>query len=103
MRYLKWLFPCMFIPTIGNSFGWVMSEMGRQPWVVNGLMKTSAGVSPNVSAGELLFSLIAFSIVYTLLAVAMAYLFIRVIKQGPQAKPIEDITASDPFNTRRFV
>lgn len=93
----------MFIPTIGNSFGWIMSEMGRQPWVVNGLMKTSAGVSPNVSAGELLFSLVAFSIVYTLLAVAMAYLFIRVIKQGPQAKPMEDITASDPFNTRRVV
>ncbi|GER67212.1 cytochrome ubiquinol oxidase subunit I [Weizmannia acidilactici] len=100
-RFLKWLFPVMFLPTIGNSFGWIMSEMGRQPWVVNGLMKTSAGVSPNVSAGEILFSIIAFSLVYTLLAVAMAYLFIRVIKQGPQAKPMEDITATDPFNTRR--
>jgi cytochrome d ubiquinol oxidase subunit I len=78
-----------------------MSEMGRQPWVVNGLMKTSAGVSPNVTSAELLFSIIAFSVVYSLLAAAMVYLFIRVIKQGPQAKPMQEVAATDPFNTRR--
>lgn len=96
-RYLKWLIPAIFLPYIGNSFGWIMSEIGRQPWVVNGLMLTSDGISPNVSAGQILFSLISFSLIYTLLAVAMVYLFIKVIKQGPNEKPKEDISASDPF------
>ena len=98
-RYLKWLVPAIFLPYIGNSFGWIMSEIGRQPWVVNGLMLTADGVSPNVSAGQILFSLISFSLIYTLLAIAMVYLFIKVIKQGPHEKPKEDISASDPFNT----
>lgn len=102
-RFLKWLFPVMFLPTIGNSFGWIMSEMGRQPWVVYGLMKTSAAVSPNVSAGEVLFSIIAFTVIYSLLAAAMVYLFIRVIKQGPQEKRMDDVTVTDPFNARRVV
>ncbi|MFT9850137.1 cytochrome ubiquinol oxidase subunit I [Aneurinibacillus sp. REN35] len=97
-RYLKWLVPAIFLPYIGNSFGWIMSEIGRQPWVVNGLMLTADGVSPNVSAGQILFSLIAFSLIYTALAVVMVYLFIRVIKQGPHEKPQEDISASDPFS-----
>ncbi|MBP1916525.1 cytochrome d ubiquinol oxidase subunit I [Lederbergia galactosidilyticus] len=96
--YLKWLIPAIFLPFIGNSFGWIMSEIGRQPWVVYGLMKTMDAVSPNVSAGQILFSLIAFSVIYACLAIVMVYLFIRVIKQGPHAKPKEDVSASDPFD-----
>lgn len=98
IRYLKWLVPAIFLPFIGNSFGWIMSEIGRQPWVVNGLMKTMDGVSPNVSAGQILFSLISFSLIYACLAIVMVYLFIRVIKQGPHAKAKEDVSASDPFD-----
>ncbi|MBS4190190.1 cytochrome ubiquinol oxidase subunit I [Bacillus sp. FJAT-49705] len=97
-RYLKWLVPAIFLPYIANSAGWIMSEMGRQPWVVNGLMLTADGVSPNVSSGQILFSLISFSLIYTLLGIVMVYLFIRVIKRGPNEKPKEDISASDPFN-----
>ncbi len=97
-RFLKWLVPAIFLPYIGNSFGWIMSEIGRQPWVVNGLMLTSDGISPNVSAGQILFSLISFSLIYTLLGITMVYLFIKVIKQGPKEKPKEDISASDPFS-----
>jgi len=97
-RYLKWLIPAIFLPYIGNSFGWIMSEIGRQPWVVNGLMQTADGISPNVTAGQILFSLISFSIIYTALAAVMVYLFIRVIKQGANEKPKEDISASDPFS-----
>ena len=54
-----------------------MSEIGRQPWIVNGLMKTAVAVSPNVTAGTVLFSLVAFSLVYTLLAIAMVKLFVK--------------------------
>lgn len=98
-KYLKMMVPAIFLPFIGNSFGWIMSEIGRQPWVVNGLMKTADAVSPNVSAGKVLFSLITFSTIYTILGAAMVFLFIRVIKQGPHEKTKEDITTSDPFET----
>ncbi len=98
-KYLKIMVFAIFLPFIGNSFGWIMSEIGRQPWVVNGLMKTADGISPNVSAGQILFSLISFSTIYTLLGITMVFLFIRVIKQGPHEKPKDDISTSDPFET----
>jgi cytochrome d ubiquinol oxidase subunit I len=97
--YLKILVATLFFPFIANSAGWIMSEIGRQPWIVNGLMKTAVAVSPNVTAGTVLFSLVAFSLVYTLLAIAMVKLFLKVIKEGPFVKQKEDINTTDPFNT----
>lgn len=97
--YLKILVATLFFPFIANSAGWIMSEIGRQPWIVNGLMKTAIAVSPNVTAGTVLFSLVAFSLVYTLLAIAMVKLFLKVIKEGPFVKQKEDINTTDPFNT----
>src|SRR5699024_10165962 len=98
-KYLKLMVPAIALPFIGNSFGWIMSEIGRQPWVVNGLMKTSDAISPNVSAGKVLFSLITFSTIYLILGIIMVYLFIRVIKQGPGDGDQEDVAATDPFET----
>lgn len=98
-KYLTVMVFAIALPFIGNSFGWIMSEIGRQPWVVNGLMKTADAVSPNVSAGKVLTSLISFSAVYVILGATMAYLFVRVIKQGPQEKVKEDVKATDPFAT----
>ena len=100
--YLKILVATLFFPFIANSAGWIMSEIGRQPWIVNGLMKTADGVSPNVSSGQILFSLVSFSLVYTLLAIAMVALFVKYIKQGPNELPKENISASDPFNEGGF-
>lgn len=97
--YLKIMIATIFFPFIANSAGWIMSEIGRQPWIVNGLMKTAIAVSPNVTAGTVLFSLVAFSLVYTLLAIAMVKLFLKVIKEGPFVKQKEDINTTDPFNT----
>jgi cytochrome bd ubiquinol oxidase subunit I len=97
--YLKILVATLFFPFIANSAGWIMSEIGRQPWIVNGLMKTAVSFSPNVTAGTVLFSLVAFSLVYTLLAIAMVKLFLKVIKEGPFVKQKEDINTTDPFNT----
>ena len=97
--YLKIMVATIFFPFIANSAGWIMSEIGRQPWIVNGLMKTAIAVSPNVTAGTVLFSLVAFSLVYTLLAIAMVKLFLKVIKEGPFVKQKEDINTTDPFNT----
>ena len=97
--YLKLMVGSISFPFIANTFGWIMSEMGRQPWIVQGLMETSTAVSPNVSAGSILFSLITFSTVYALLAAAMVFLFVKTIKQGPNAKPKDNINATDPFST----
>ena len=69
------------LPFIANSVGWLMTEMGRQPWVVFGVMKTEDAVSPNVTAGEVLFSLISFSTLYAILAGVCVYLFVRTIKK----------------------
>ena len=96
---LKALIAAIFVPYIANSFGWIMSEIGRQPWVVNGLMLTETAVSPNVSAGQILFSLIAFSVIYTILGVIMVLLFLKVIKRGPEEPKEEDVSATDPFET----
>ena len=98
-KYLKLMVLAIFLPFIGNSFGWIMSEIGRQPWVVNGLMKTADAVSPNVSANKVLFSLITFSTIYVILGSVMVYLFVRVIRQGPHEKVKEDVSTSDPFET----
>lgn len=95
--YLKWMVPAISFPFIANFSGWIMSEMGRQPWIVNGLMTTADGISPNVSAGSILFSLIAFSFIYTLLAIAMVYLFIKIIKNGPYVASSEGNIDTDPF------
>src|SRR5690606_20774444 len=52
------------LPLFANSFGWIFTEMGRQPWVVFGLMPTEAGVSPSVSAAQVWTSMIGFTLLY---------------------------------------
>lgn len=95
--YLRAMIFMIFAPFIANTSGWIMAEMGRQPWTVHGLFTTADAISPNVTANQILFSLISFSIIFTLLLGAMVYLFLRVIKQGPYGAKEEDVTASDPF------
>ena len=84
----KWFLPVMismpFLPLLSNSFGWIFTETARQPWVVFGLFKTANGVSPTVTAGEVLFTMIVFTALYGVLAVIEFKLFIRAIKVGPE-------------------
>ncbi|HKT06163.1 MAG TPA: cytochrome ubiquinol oxidase subunit I [Rugosimonospora sp.] len=76
------------LPLLANSFGWIFTEMGRQPWVVFGQLRTAAGVSPGVSAGEALTSLLAFTVLYGVLAVVEARLLLRYARAGlPAADP----------------
>ncbi|MBN2523468.1 MAG: cytochrome ubiquinol oxidase subunit I [Bacteroidales bacterium] len=83
----KWLLKILVIsvllPVIANQFGWISAEMGRQPWVVYGLLKTSDGISKSVSASEVLISLIIFFLVYTLLFFVWLYIMDKEIKHGP--------------------
>ena len=85
-----------FLPLAASSFGWIFTEMGRQPWVVFGLMETSAGVSPGVSAGEALTTLVGFTALYAALAVVEFRLLLTYIRKGlPDADPPELVDDPD--------
>lgn len=80
---LKTLVAAVSMPFIANTAGWIMTEIGRQPWTVFGLYTTAQSVSPNVTAGQLLFSIIVFCGSYLILGVIMVYMVTRVVKKGP--------------------
>lgn len=96
--YSKFMPYAIALPFIANSVGWVIAEIGRQPWVVFGVLKTADTVSPSVTAGEVLFSLIAFSGIYALLAGVCVYLFVRVIKNEETGDTKKVKTSNDPFD-----
>jgi len=83
-RWLMWLFvPGVLLPQIANQFGWYTAEMGRQPWVVYGHLRTSQALSETVTANHVAFSLVLFTLVYLLLFGLFIYLLNRKIKHGP--------------------
>jgi cytochrome d ubiquinol oxidase subunit I len=73
-------------PYIANTAGWITAEVGRQPWLIYGLMRTADGVSPTVSAGNGLFTLIGFMGMYTVLSILFLFLVYREIEHGPEGK-----------------
>lgn len=75
------------LPFLANEVGWVAAEVGRQPWVVYNLMRTQDAVSASVPAGQILASIILFSLIYSLLFGVWLYLLRRQIAKGPQ--PLE--------------
>ena len=84
LRVLVWSLP---LPWLANQVGWIAAEVGRQPWIVYGLLKTRDAYSITVSAGEVLFSIIMFGLIYLLLGTLYIFLLVRNIKRGP--KPIQ--------------
>ena len=82
-KWLLWIFVfAAILPQLANQFGWYTAEMGRQPWVVYGLLRTSDAFSQVVSANQILFSLIMFAFIYTLLFALFVYLLNKKIKHG---------------------
>lgn len=79
LRFATWM---VLAPFLANSFGWIFTEVGRQPWVVDGLLKTSNAVTA-ISPGYVATSLIGFTAVYTLLAVVEIGLMVRLAKVPP--------------------
>ena len=77
-----WLVP---LPLVINTAGWVLTESGRQPWIVQGLMKTVDGVSATVSPTEIILSLIAFYAVYLFLIVVDVVLMLRFARRDLEA------------------
>ena len=83
-RWMLWvLMLCVPLPYIANTAGWMTAELGRQPWLIYGLMRTAHGVSPRVGAGNAWFTLIGFMGLYTVLGILWLFLFYREIALGP--------------------
>lgn len=90
-----------FLPLAANSFGWIFTEMGRQPWIVFGLMPTAAGVSPTVSLTEVLISLVGFTLLYGFLAVIEFTLQLKYIRAGLPEIPAAPETGADDDEDER--
>jgi len=89
-RWLLWIMVLSVLgPQLANQFGWFAAEMGRQPWVVYGLLRTSEGLSEVVKANAVLSSLIMFTLIYLLLFAVFVYLLNDKIKHGPDAADLE--------------
>jgi cytochrome d ubiquinol oxidase subunit I len=94
----RWYWPAavagLALPFAANSVGWIFTEMGRQPWLVFGVLRTADGVSPSVGAASVLTSLIVFTVLYGALAVVDGVLMVRYAAAGPP--PVEpDAPAPD--------
>lgn len=90
-KWLLWIFVfAVILPQMANQFGWFAAEMGRQPWVVYGLLRTSDALSRAVTAGQVLTSLIMFFLIYSILFLLFIYLLHKKIKHGPYYKPMID-------------
>ncbi|MFJ4774676.1 cytochrome ubiquinol oxidase subunit I [Streptomyces uncialis] len=109
-RFAKWYWGLalwtMLFPMIGNSWGWIFTETGRQPWVAYGVLRTSGAVSPSVSQGEVLTSMAVFTLLYAVLAVVEVRLMVKYVKAGPPALTDADLNppqkiGGDPSDTDR--
>jgi cytochrome d ubiquinol oxidase subunit I len=91
----KWMkfvpFGALALPYLANASGWILTEMGRQPWIVYGLLKVEDAVSPNLTTLDLWISLIGYTVVYGALAIAMFYLMKKYAIAGPDAAMHESV------------
>jgi cytochrome d ubiquinol oxidase subunit I len=99
-KWLMYVFVwSVLLPQVANQCGWFAAEMGRQPWVVYGLLKTSDALSRSVTANQVIFSLILFAFVYTLLLALFLFLLNRKIQHGPTSEHSED-DSNEEFTKR---
>jgi len=85
-RWMLWILMLSVpLPYIATTAGWMTTEIGRQPWLVYGLMRTVEGASPHVSSGNVLFTLLGFAFMYLLMGLLFIMLVLRVISVGPTA------------------
>ena len=87
-RWFLWILLAQLpFPYIANEAGWTVTEVGRQPWLVYGLLRTAEGVSPTVVAAETIFTLLGFAGIYALLGLVFLYLLLRIVAAGPAEAP----------------
>jgi cytochrome d ubiquinol oxidase subunit I len=87
-RWMLWiLMLAVPFPYIATTAGWWTAELGRQPWLVHGLQRTVAGGSPQVSAGDVVFTTLGFAGLYLLLGLLFVYQVVRILVRGPVTAP----------------
>ena len=86
--FLKIIIPAGLLPTLSITAGWILTETGRWPWIVHGLQKIEDAVSPNVSAGNIIFSLVSLSLVYGVLMIVGISLGLKYGKSDPPAADV---------------
>lgn len=91
LAYRSALWMTLF-PLIGISFGWLFTELGRQPWLVFGQMTTAAGVSPTVTSLDVILSMTLFTVLYGILAVIEVGLLLKTIQQGAPKVTSDDVS-----------
>jgi cytochrome d ubiquinol oxidase subunit I len=92
-RIAIWAWPASLLALL---LGWVFTEMGRQPWIVFGLMLTEDGVSPSVPGWTVLISLVAFTAIYAILAVVEVGLIMKTAHTGPEPLPEPGSEGAEP-------
>ncbi|MBT9395112.1 cytochrome ubiquinol oxidase subunit I [Hymenobacter sp. NST-14] len=90
----------VLLPQLANQLGWYSAEVGRQPWVVYGLLRTSDALSKAVTAGQVWFSLILFTLVYALLFALFLYLLTKKIQHGPDEHELSEADHLSPASKR---
>jgi cytochrome d ubiquinol oxidase subunit I len=90
-KWMKWVPILLTLPYLANASGWILTEMGRQPWIVYGLLKVEDAVSPNLTTVDLLISLVGYTVVYGSLAMAMVKLMVKYAKAGPEGAIHESV------------
>ncbi|MGE5462207.1 MAG: cytochrome ubiquinol oxidase subunit I [Syntrophothermus sp.] len=85
VKWLKWIPYTIPLPFVAGVAGWITTEMGRQPWIVQGLLTTAQGISPNLTVADVATSLVGFTLVYSALGVIMFRLMYKFARQGTEA------------------
>lgn len=99
-KWLLWIFVFSVLgPQIANQVGWITAEVGRQPWIVYGLLKTSDALSKAVTSEQIMFSLILFTVIYLFLFILFIYLLNEKIQHGPDE--LETITSE--YEKQKFI
>jgi cytochrome d ubiquinol oxidase subunit I len=90
---------CVPFPCIANTAGWLTAQVGRQPWLVYGLLRTNHGYSTNVIAGNSMFTLLGYMGLYLLLGILFLFLIQREIGHGPALAAAGDVRSRAPIMT----
>lgn len=103
LENVKWyqhaLIWAVMLPQLANQLGWMAAEVGRQPWIVYGYLRTKDAISKTVNSGEIMFSLIMFTLIYLLLLGLFLFLLDRKIKHGPD----EDDDADAVYSQQQLI
>jgi cytochrome d ubiquinol oxidase subunit I len=103
VKWLKWMPYTIPLPFIAGVAGWVTTEMGRQPWIVQGLLTTAQAISPNLTVTDVTISLIGFTLLYSALTVIMIRLMYKFALQGTEAALKKSVDVEEPISAGDIV